>query len=340
MSSKYLVGLSILFFFATKYLPYWLSAIIVVFGITLCLNTAWKCFRRIRKGKDFDPTECENEEDAKMSIDEVKSSMWLNLIFAAIFIAVLIWPLFKSSNNSSIEKDVAAMNADCPANLGGYNITSVSYDKDFLILNFQLDAKYDVPEFRNLMQTNNGNNPEGDFNMALNFCRADNPIKEIAKKYHKGLKLNYYFKNIGDGFTTIIPYDEIIRVENMPQAEINSTMLNNFVATTNRNLPDTISDGYVQTKSYLEDRYFVLEFSVDESILDFSEYRTHQGELRQELISDIVTSTNKQEFSYPMNNCIATNNYGIMYRWIPSISNDTLSVEVSPEEMQSYFSKH
>lgn len=181
MYSKYLVGLSILFYLATKFLPSWLALTIICFGIIYCFSVAWKCFKRIRQGEDFDPSDY-SEEDAKLSIHEVKSSMWLHLIFSGIFIVLIFLPIIRGAS-SNLDTEIATMNKECPANFGDYSIQSFSHDKDYIVLNISISPYY-YTYFVDAMKSQNGENPGGDMNVKFSMCRNNNPIAALAKKHH------------------------------------------------------------------------------------------------------------------------------------------------------------
>lgn len=336
MSSKYLVGLSILFFLATKYLPSWIALTIICFGILYCLSVAWKCFKRIRQGENFDPSDY-SEEDAKLSIHEVKSSMWLHLIFSGIFIVLIFLPIIKGAS-SNLDNDIATMNKDCPANFGDYSVQSFSHDKDYIIVNISISPEY-YSLFKDVMTSQNGGNPSGDMNVKFSMCRNNNPIASLAKTHHMGLKINYFFKAPGDGFSVNIPYDEIIRLEKMPVSEINKLMLDNFVTTSNYNLPDTIDMGYILKRIMLRDGVIVYDFSVDDSLFDFQEYKTHSDELKQQIISDVIAAKSPNSIAYPMTKSIVDNHVGITYQWNATSSRDSILVTVEPEEISQYFNQ-
>lgn len=348
MTSKTIAGFCLIMWASAKFLPHgWAVAVYVLLGL-LCLgaviNYSIKYFKHDYSDNVTFQTETESnddDEEKQLYKHEVISRIGINSIGLIAIAVALCWPLFKN-NDSALKDEIAKANRDCPITMtvGGETITyhSLDYDGDNIIVNIKLDGS--DPSYIDLVK--NRTNSAAENKMAkFGLCYGNgNPFKEVALQYHKGLKAVYFFDNIGDGFTITIPYDEIIEINKIPQAEVYQMELEQYITSMNSYLPDTIVDGFYTSRIFIDGNYVVTELSFDDRKLDFNDYTSNPAELKRDADNALARSADQNDPVFMLNGLTARCGKGIINRIKTVYSNDSIDIVNTPEEVRSTFAQY
>lgn len=346
MTSKTIAGFYLIMWASTKFLPHgWAVAVYVLLGL-LCLwaviNYSIKYFKHDYTEKPtFESDSVEEDEDTKLYKHEVISRIGLNGVGLIAIVVALCWPLFRSSD-SELKKDIADVNRECPVTVDimGEKLTyhSIDYDDDYIIVNIKLDAS--DPEYVDYVK--NLENFDSQIR-ATKFGLVYNspaPYKVLADKYHKGVKANYFFDEIGDALTITIPYDEMVQINATPREEAYLMELEAYVRSLNSYLPDTIVDGFYTSRIFIEGNNVVTELSFDDKKLDFNDYTSNPAELKRDADNALARSADQNDPVFMLNGLTARCGKGIINRIKTVYSNDSIDIVNTPEEVRSTFAQY
>lgn len=335
-------GIFILIFWAcTKFLPReWMIASVIAISL-ICLygiiTNAIK-YRNIRvsDASDFDSPLDDEEKPTK---SKVKANLITNIIGFVLIGGALCYGLFR---NPSIESDIETANKTCPVTItmGTENVTfhSLDYDGDYVVVNVRLDSS--DPMYVDMIR-NAKNSPAENKMAKYGLCyKSDNPYKVIALKHHKGIKVNYFFNEIGDGKSITIPYDEIVAIDETPEATVYNMELEQYLTSMNSYLPEVITDGYEVSRFFVEGDYVVSVLSFDDKKLDYQGFIAKPEELKKDADNALAGSTNPNDQLFMLNGLTARCGKGRITRIKTVYSNDSIDIVNTPEEVKQAFSHH
>lgn len=282
-----------------------------------------------------------DEEDKKLDKHEIVSRIGLNGFFLIVIVVALCWPLFRSSD-SELKKDIANINKECPVTVDimGEKLTyhSLDYDDDYIIVNIKLDAS--DPEYVDYIK--NLENFDSQIT-ATKFGLVYNspaPYKVLADKYHKGVKANYFFNEIGDARTITIPYDEMVQINSTPREQAYLMELEAYVKSLNSYLPDTIVDGFYTARIFIEGNNVVTELSFDDKKLDYKDYTSNPAELKNDADNALARSADQNDPLFMLNALAARSGKGIINRIKTVYSKDSIDIVNTPEEVRNTFPQY
>lgn len=329
-------GIFILIFWAsTKFLPReWGIATAIAIAL-ICLYGIIANVIKYRKLKNSDAPDFDSpiDDEDKPSKSKTKANLITNVIGFILIGGALCFGLFRSS---SIESDIESANKSCPVtiNMGSENVTfhSLDYDGDNVVVNIRLDSSDSmyVDMFRN------AENKMAKYGLCY---KSDNPYKVIALKHHKGIKANYFFNEIGDGKTITIPYEEIVAIDETPEATVYNMRLEQYLTSTNSYLPEAITDGYELSRLFVEGDYVVSVLSFDDKKFDYQSFIAQPDELKKDADNALASSTNPNDPLYMLNGLTARCGKGRITRIKAVYSNDSIDIINTPEEVQRAFSQ-
>lgn len=342
MNSKNLVIFALILWASSKFLPIEWTIVVYIALAIFCIYSIIINVKNYREADDSNLTYISNSVDnEKPTKTQLKSNIAINAVFVVLIVGVLCLPLFRSSD-SQLKKDIADVNKECPVTIDvqGEKLTfhSVEYDDDYIIVNIQLDSS--DPEYvdyvKNLVNT--------DLQIqATKFglvYKSPAPYKVLADKYHKGVKANYFFHEIGDARTITIPYDEIISINATSKEDAYLMELESYVNSLNSFLPDTITDGFYTTRIAIEGNNVVTTYSIDDKRLDFQDYISQPEELKKDADNVLAQSANPNDPLFTTNSLAARSNKGIISRFKSLYSNDSIDVIITPEEVRNTFARY
>lgn len=321
-------GIFILIFWATtKFLPHeWGIASAIAIAL-ICLYGIIANAIKYRKLKNSNAPDFDSpiDDEEKPSKSKTKANLITNIVGFILIGGALCFGLFRTS---SVKSDIDSANKTCPITItmGSENVTfhSLDYDGDNVIVNIKLDSSDPmyVDMFRNAENT-----PAENKMAKYGLCyKSDNPYKVIAIKHHKGIKVNYFFNEIGDGKTITIPYDEIVAIDETPEETVYNMELEQYLTAMNSYLPEVITDGYEVSRFFVEGDYVVSELSFDDKKLDYQGYIAQPEELKKDADNAIVGSTNPNDPLYMLNGLTARCGKGRITRIKTIYSNDSIDI--------------
>lgn len=344
MNTKNIVGFGVIMWASSKFLPLeWTVAVFIALAI-YCLYCIITFSIKLKKGENLYQSEDEvgtNYIPKDVNKTHLKSSIAINAVFLIVILAALCLPMFRSSN-SKLKDDIANVNKECPVTVDimGEKLTyhSLDFDDDYIIVNIKLDAT--DPEYVDYVK--NLENFDSQIT-ATKFGLVYNspaPYKVLADKYHKGVKANYFFNEIGDARTITIPYDEMVQINATPREEAYVMELEAYVRSLNSYLPDTIVDGFYTSRIFIEGNNVVTELSFDDKKLDFNDYTSNPAELKRDADNALARSADQNDPVFMLNGLTARCGKGIINRIKTVYSNDSIDIVNTPEEVRSTFAQY
>lgn len=344
MNTKNFVFYGLIMWASAKFLPIeWTVAVFIALAI-YCLYCIITFSKRLKSRTAFYQSEDEDKPNYLPNDTyktHLKSSIAINAVFLIVILGTLCLPMFRSSD-SKLKDEVANVNKECPVTVDimGERLTyhSLDYDDDYIIVNIKLDAS--DPEYVDYIK--NLENFDSQIT-ATKFGLVYNsqaPYKVLADKYHKGIKANYFFDEIGDARTITIPYDEMVQINATPREEAYLMELEAYVKSLNSYLPDTIVDGFYTSRIFIEGNNVVTELSFDDKKLDFNDYTSNPAELKRDADNALASSADQNDPLFMLNGLTARCGKGIINRIKTVYSNDSIDIVNTPEEVRSTFAQY
>ena len=342
MKTNFVVYYGPIMWASTKFLPMEWAIVINICLALFCLYCIIVLSKKYREIKNSATADVESliDEDEKPTKTQLTSAIAVNAIFFLLISGALI---FSALRSNSVEDEIAQVNKECPVTVsaaGGETITyhSLDYDGDNIIVNIKLDSS--DPEYVNFVKNLDNTDSQIRVTKFSLVYNSSAPYKLLADKYHKGVKANYFFNEIGDAITITIPYDEMVQINATPKEEAYLMELEQYIKYANTYLPDTIVDGFYTTRLFIEGNNVITELSFDDKKLDYNDYTSQPEELKKDADNALASSTDQNDPLFMLNGLTARCGKGIIKRIKTVYSNDSIDIVLTPEEVRTAFAKH
>lgn len=245
---------------------------------------------------------------------------YLNIV-SSITLMMIILVSCAKSKVQQLKDNISQFNTECPVHAGIGDLQYVSYDEkaNMVTFNFVIDADYD-----DLFDGFGINKNDA---LPLLTTNQMKPMVEMLVDVDAGLEFIYKSSVRDEQIKVVFTPDELKEANNSGKSNEQSyeEYVANIVAQNNQQCPVEIEEGITMTGVSDDGSSIIFQCEIDENLYDLDVIKENISELKREMLNDnLVKSGGK---------ILSSANRSLIYRYIGSISGETLDVRLTPAEL-------